>query len=335
MRKIYLLAIMLCLLSCKKYIANEDYNSTGFTFSLQDTTGVLATGKTNIKLVVKKSLTTNKDLKVVFSTNKGTLQYTESYFNGDDAVSYLLLDNGGADYYLKAKIMDGTTILTEKTIGYTSKSVKGDTYTVELLDTAGIRADGTSMIKLQVNRTTAADKKIKVVFSSTKGTIKIPEAYFSGAQSASYLQLDREPGTYFISAIVKDGDVILDTKQFTYKSTTAFPASILFGIDKKYYNISDPITLKVLLLDKTGTNEISSGLKVNYAAYQLSSNGTKTPVGRFVDALNVRTDADGKLPSVVFQPDNQIDISKKIYLEVSSKSATGADITHVIELDYK
>ncbi len=213
-----------------------------------------------------------------------------------------------------------------------------NSFQISMPDSTGIRNDGTSTIKLTVTKLIDLKDNTKVVFEKTKGTIQKEEVSFIGNEAIAYLTVSQDTGIYFISAKIKDGENVKAEKNIVFSFLRAYPDFISIEPDKLVYNFdADKETvLKVYLLRKNGL--ATTHLPVSFKAYQIGATPTDTlVVGRFKDALNNFSTATGKLEKdVSFFTDTQnIDPTKAIFIEVTSKNDSGNTINTTINLTYK
>ncbi|MEJ5144677.1 hypothetical protein [Sphingobacterium sp. MYb388] len=329
-----ILSLILAFGACNK--EKQDFSvDKSFKFTLLDTAGILADGKSVVKLAVKKLIKTNSGYTVTFSSDKGMLTSDNVTFEGDFAYTYLKLDEKEDKYYLKAIIKDGSgKSLTEKTNLYVARKPL-DSFELILLDTAAVTANGKSEVKLLLEGSGENYEGAKVTFTSTAGTILVSDVEFDRNQAVTYLKVSRQTGNYHISATVKKNNVTIALKSVAYKLSPAYPSQILVQSNKAFYNLSESVVISTVLFDNMQSLGISEGLRVNFDAYQISSTNTREPVGSFTDALNVRTTNEGKVPDVTFATDSRVDTTKNLFIEVSTQNASGNQIKKEIDWKYR
>ncbi len=319
-------------LGCKKEEAFSIDNS--FEFILEDTSGITISKDAVIKLSVRKLVDTKKGFTVEFKSDKGKLSAETIAFEEEYATTYLRLDEKENIYYLTAKIKDeNAKLLTEKSIVYTPSSFK-DGFDFLLSDTAGVQADGHSEIRLTVTGKKEKYENTIVAFTTAgKGNILMNEVAFEGNTATSFFKVPRIDGNTYITATVKTNDKVIATKTAIYKMDAALPSVIAMSGNVATYNLKDPLKLQIVLFDHNQTSNISEGLRVIFNAFQLSSSNTRIVVGNFANALDIRTNADGKLTDMTFIADSRVDTTKTIFIEANTLGKSGT-ITKTLEFGY-
>lgn len=320
-------------MGCKKEEAISIDNS--FEFTLQDTAGVTINKDAVVKLSVKKNVETKKGYTVEFNSDKGELASKTINFEEDYANTFLRLDENESIYYLTAKIKDETgKLLTEKSLIYTAVEFKDD-FDFFISDTTGVKADGSSEIKLSILGKKEKYDNTTVTFTPTNGgTVLLNNIAFYNKAAISYFRVSRLPGNSYITASIKKDNKVIATKSIVVKLAPALPSFILMSSNKSSYNLSDIIILQTVLFDKNQSTNISEGLRLVYNAYQVTPENTKISIGNFIDALDVRTNSEGKVGSINFMADSKVDTTKNIYIESAIQGASGT-ISKILELKYR
>ncbi|CDS92086.1 hypothetical protein BN1088_1430490 [Sphingobacterium sp. PM2-P1-29] len=323
--------LIICLPGCKKEI---DFSiDDSFEFSLEDTAGIILDKNAVIKLSVKKLVDTKKGFTVEFKTDKGTLTAQNIKFEEKFATTYLRLDENESVYYLTANIKDeNSKLVTEKSIVYKPNSFK-DSFEFVVSDSSGVQADGNAEIRLTVIGKSENYDGNTVAFTSNNGNILLPEVSFQGNTAISYFKVPKSSGKTYITATVKKENKTIATKSVVFNLDNALPSFIFLSGNKATYNMSDPIQLQTVLFDQHQTTHISEGLRVTFSAYQLSSANLKVAVGNFENALDVRTDSQGKIANVNFSADSRVDTTKNIFIECITSGPAG-HISNTAEFSY-
>jgi hypothetical protein len=332
---LFSIACIALLFSCKK---NEEDNlffiDNSFQFTLEDTMGVVADGKSVVKLSVKKLIETNSGLTVEFKTDKGSLTTDNVPFEGEYANTYLKLVENENAYYLLAKIKDSSgKLLTEKSIIYKPNAYR-DTFEIMLADTASLTGNGNTEFRIIVKGNKSDYHDVTVSFESSKGDILKKQVGFDENMATTYLKVSRATGNYHITATVKKGDNTIAIKSIVCTVAPALPSYLFMESNKSLYDTETTLTITSVLLDHLETNNISEGLRLMFSAYQVSSTNERISVGNFTNALNIRTDLDGKVSDVTFMPNLRLDTTKVLYIEGRTQGITGNQIIQAIELEY-
>ena len=209
--------------------------------------------------------------------------------------------------------------------------------TLSVKDTAGVRADGASIIRLSLDKTIEIKKDLKIFFQSSKGILLNPEVSFEQNKAVCLLKVDQDTGTYFIKATVKDGSEVKLEKTINFVLRPAFPDSISLEPDRLTFNFSDnkQVSVTTYLLRNIGL--VTKGRTATFRAYQIGILPTDTiAVGRFTGLFNNFSGVDGKLQTNVqfFSDVPGIDSNKIVYIRGHSNNDAGARVSAALALRY-
>ncbi len=319
MKKIFVLSsLLLLLVSCKKYAANEGAFRDDFVFTLQDTLGARADGVTFITLRLTNALELKDNLKVIFSSNKGTiLQPEQPYLNNMAETGLLLADDTGR-YLIKATLKEGETVKLEKSISASfQQAYISSQYSLEVFDSAGVRANGNAMISIRMQASALPNKQNLVAhFETNKGVLLQSDVAFVGGMALTRLTVSQDTGTYVLKGQIKDGATIKIEKSVLFNLRRANPHTINVELNSSTWTVNQTIIIKTLLMRTDG--KVTIGQPAWFQAFQIGTTGN-TNVGRFEGLLNNVSNASGQLGDVKLILDSpNLDAAKPVNVQVKA-----------------
>lgn len=209
-------------------------------------------------------------------------------------------------------------------------------FDLQLADTTGIRNDGSSYVKvLFINKKDSLKKGLNVSFETQRGVLLNSAFMVSTVKDTveTYLKVAQDTGLYYIKATLKDGTTQVLQKYLKFNLLGAQPDSIIYEVDNSKLSLTTPLTIKTILLRRTG--QVSLNSKVSIKAFQVNGANDTVFVGRFQNVLGNGSDASGKLGDIKFYSDSKnIDISRELVILISSVNDFKQPILSVIKLSY-
>lgn len=211
-----------------------------------------------------------------------------------------------------------------------------DIFTFEVVSSSSAKADGISLIQLDLK---SANSDIKSGFKATletkAGTIIDTEKILDENGNATfYLRTSQDTSNYFVSIKVTD-----DTKQIYYKQEhftveLARPDTIFIEASKSTYKLNEFITLKTFINRNQG--KPSQKIPVSYSAYQLDNLNNQVKIGRFEGLYNNASSSEGTYADIKFYTDTQnIDTTKVITIRSETKKENNTLTFNQVNFSYK
>jgi hypothetical protein len=127
-----LLTIGLFAASCKKYVPYVNQPDNDFGLTVTDTTGIRNDGTSLVNLMLAKTTDIKHGLSATLSTQNGTIVNTTISFDTNTLPSVPLQVSQDTGYYfIKAVIMNGSTVITQKTLKFTLRPAFPDSLGLE------------------------------------------------------------------------------------------------------------------------------------------------------------------------------------------------------------
>ncbi len=300
-----------------------------------------ADGATRIKLIASVPLTTlDNDRQVVFTTSAGAFDVSDPNKlnktvtailqnptdNHYEAWAYLTLGTIAGNYTVNAQLK--TKPLYSADLIFPVQALEAtDVLKLTFNPTSGLRADGTSLLKIST-AVTGIPLTHAVTLTVSDGTIQSSQdpknviLNLSQAGTADqFLMVGNDPKTYVITANIVDLSLSLSQSYVVTRANaddmTLEPGSL--SVDRTGSGTSFNIFLK----RTTGT--VSPGTSVSVRSYQTSASGSQVTVGRFTGTSNV-SDSSGKITMVYIADTGTFDLTKPVTIEVTATNDVGVSV---------
>jgi len=203
---------------------------------------------------------------------------------------------------------------------------------VMLTDTTSIRADGVSLINVNVDLNHTAVSVVDV--SSSEGV-------FVGSNKATdesnvdqegkttfQLRVGKNPTQYVIVTSITNGIKVIKKVSVA----RAYAESMITEAESLKVTSDAPVNISVFL--KRAKGAVSIGTDVLFEPYQQDVDGTQKSVGR-ITGTSAGTGEDGKIQATFHADSENIDSSRPIRVRISTTKDDGSTLSQVIELTFK
>jgi len=307
-----------------------------------------ANGLTRIKLIASVPLGVSEAQRLIeFKSSAGTFevigeeknskQVTATLQSSGDtklrAITYLTLGTEAGDYTLSATLANAANFSTEKTIRVLPVA-NADVIQLAFEPASGIRADGSSLVRVQV--TLANTTITKVTLTTNDGSFlnssepKSTELEVnSEGKAEANLRVGTEVNDYLLTAKLT-GSAIAVTK--TLQPLRANPSQILIEPSTLYIEQAGA-GVKLDMFLKRETGKVSTGTSVSVRSYQVQD-ATEIITGRFTGKNNV-SDTNGKVSMEFFLDEGPLVANKPIIIEITAQKDDSTKVTEKIELKVK
>jgi hypothetical protein len=211
-----------------------------------------------------------------------------------------------------------------------------DRFTLVLADTAGVRSDGASPIRVQLNKTIATEPGSVVTYTTTKGAFETAEVPIGELQTVGILHVGREPGLYSVKASVKTAESVKVEKTASFRIRPALPDSIRVEVQRSFYNLRTEQIIPMKTLLKRRVGKVSAGTAVQFRSYQLNAAGDTIRVGRFQGILGNTSIENETLADVSLVLDTgNIDTLRTLSVQALTRNDRGQRVSTTQRLNYR
>jgi len=307
----------------------------------------LGDGNTVVRVIAV--ISANADVKfrdVTFNATDGIFIQT-----GKNSETKRVTNEGIADVLFRLPLSDNEVYFTaeigsgeEVFMAQSSLKLIGvkDVVTLAILDeqsnelNSPVLADGNTILTLAATVNFNQEKLNQVTFknsgggkflgvNATEGIVNINEENVATLQYEVPNALER----IFFLASVGESNTIFDDRPLDLER--AYPDEIILEPSAVRIEVDKSITLNAFLLRDLG--KVSIGTRADFDAFQLDDIGMKEEVGRFTGLSEPVTDSEGKISVIFFADSGNFDVTRPVFIRVSSQDDSGDIIISEISIN--